>query len=91
MGLCIDCKFHEEKDVSYKENKNGRIIFLPRGHYCNNKEYTTTDFVTGECFYANCYQKNAFGECLLFTQKQEDGNPDNENEENPPENPDKGN
>lgn len=90
MGLCIDCKYHEEKTVSYKESRDRRIIFLPKGHYCNNKEYITNDFVTGECSYANCYQKNAFGECLLFSPKQEEVY-DDKNEEPLAENPDKGN
>lgn len=66
MGMCIDCKYHVEKDISSKEMRNGQTMFLPKGHYCNNEQYQTRDFVTGECFYANCYQKNGFGECILF-------------------------
>lgn len=72
MGMCIDCKYHEEKIFSEKKEQNGQAMFLPRGHYCNNEQYLTRDFVTGEHFFANCYKKNAFGECLLFKDKNEE-------------------
>lgn len=88
MGMCINCKYHEEKLATSREIRNGQTMFFPRGHYCNNEEYSTKDFVTGESFFANCYQKNAFGECLLFSAKSTESTEDNK--ETTDENPDKG-
>lgn len=82
MGLCVDCKYHQTKNDCSDSILNRRAVFAPRGHYCTNIKNSSQDFVTGETFNANCYQKNAFGECLYFEEANKTDTPE-ESEENP--------
>lgn len=88
MGLCINCVYHTQTSRN-QILPNGCL--RPSGHYCSNENNYRTDFVTGEIYYADCYEKNNFEECLFYEEPIEiieDNNEESNDEETESDNTD---
>lgn len=59
--ICNICKHYLKKENGY-----------PRGteHLCQAR--FRTDYITGETFFQNCYDINAYGECNSFEMEETD-------------------
>lgn len=77
MGLCINCKYHTEKEEDFIH----RHRKFPGNHVCEHPDYKVIDFVTGEVTLANCYVKNSYESCLLYEEIEDDTQEDTSNED----------